>query len=184
MIEVFVFTELTPPLPPPWPVGPDTRAVALLENKLWRRLQLQEPDRCTAGCHVARRDEYRCMADRYHNHTSPPLSLTYWIKHLPSCLWNAHPPPKIRREGGFFKCLWDKWGNLRKVNNDTQQIRSPKLFLSPASPNRPDQLLTGFVPGCGSFKFHCWNVSFDPKQPLDVQFLIKSPKKSLSCLGA
>lgn len=145
MNTVFVFTELTPPSPPgpsTWPVGPDTQTMALLENKLWRLLRLQEPDRCTAGCRVARRDEYRCIADRYHNHTSPLLSLTYWIKHLPSCLWITHHPKIWRDDGFFFECLWDEWGNLRKVDNDTQQIRSPKLFLSPASPNRPDQLLS------------------------------------------
>lgn len=38
---------------------------------------------------------HRCLADRYHNHTSPLLSLTYWIKHLPSCSRIAHPPQNL-----------------------------------------------------------------------------------------
>lgn len=97
------------------------------------------PDRCAAGCRVAWR--YRWMADRYHNHTSPLLSLTYWIKHLPSC----SPPSKSA--GDFSKCLWDEWGNMREVYDDTQQTRSPKLFLSQASSlNRPTSYLTAFCP--------------------------------------
>lgn len=78
-----------------WPGGYDTRIVALLENKLRRRLRLPEPDRCAAGCRVPRMVAYRCLADRYHNHTSPLLSLTYWIKHLPSCSRIAHPPQNL-----------------------------------------------------------------------------------------
>lgn len=79
------------------------------------------PDRCAAGCRVAWR--YRWMADRYHNHTSPLLSLTYWIKHLPSCSWIAHrPPPKKNLETSrnvfemsevtWEKCMMipNKWG--------------------------------------------------------------------------
>lgn len=58
-------------------------------------------DRCAARYRVARWLECRCMADRYHNHTSPLLSLTYWIKHLPSCSWIAHP--KIRREEASWR---------------------------------------------------------------------------------
>lgn len=128
--------------------GSDTRTAALLGNKLRRLLRLPVPDRCAARCRVARRLECRCMADRYHNHTSPLLSLTYWIKHLPSCSWIAHPPllPKIWRERSFLKCLWDEWSNTRKEPDDTQQMRSPKLFLSQASPNRPTWL-TVLCPG-------------------------------------
>lgn len=114
----------------------------------WKQTAAAAPvtgsDRCAAGCRVAWR--YRCMADRYHNHTSPLLSLTYWIKHLPSCSWIAHCP----KSGGkdFSKRLWDEWSNTRKAHDDTQQKSSPKLFLSQgSSPNKPTSYLTGFVSG-------------------------------------
>ncbi len=68
-----------------------------------------DPDRCAARCRVARRLEYRCMADRYHNHTSPLLSLTYWIKHLPSCSWIAHPSfPKPGGKETSWSVFWVK----------------------------------------------------------------------------
>ncbi len=68
-----------------------------------------DPDRCAARCRVARRLEYRCMADRYHNHTSPLLSLTYWIKHLPSCSRIAHPSfPKPGGKETSWSVFWVK----------------------------------------------------------------------------
>lgn len=82
----------------------------------WKQTAAAAPvtgsDRCAARYRVARWLECRCMADRYHNHTSPLLSLTYWIKHLPSCSWIPHP--KIRRGRGFLKGLWDEWSKMRK----------------------------------------------------------------------
>lgn len=110
------------------------------------------PDRCAARCRVARRLEYRCMADRYHNHTSPLLSLTYWIKHLPSCSRIAHPssPPKSGGKGtsgsvfGMSEVTWErctmipnKWGPQSCFYLSHLQIDLPDTWQ-------------GFVPGCCS----------------------------------
>lgn len=151
-----VFTELIPS-PPPLPshaplLSPPGLAGLWHPDRgsAWKQTAAAAPvtgsDRCAARCRVARRLEYRCMADRYHNHTSPLLSLTYWIKHLPSCSWISLTLPKIWRERDFLKCLWNEWSNMREVHDDTQQMRSTKLFLSQASPNRPASYLTVLCP--------------------------------------
>lgn len=119
--------------------------------------------RCPAGCRVARRLEYRCMADRYHNHTSPLLSLTSWIKHLPSCPWITHPPtPQKRNLAGGRLLEVSLRSNVRAPRDDTQHLRSPKLFLSQASPNIPD-LFDSAVSQDDNSEGHSSEVRFHPK---------------------
>lgn len=134
-----------------WP-GPDTRTVALLDNKPrggGGGSGYLAPDRCAAGCRVARRVEYRRMTDRYHNHTSPPLIAYLLNKTSAFLLVDRSQPPKIWREWDFLKCLWDEWSNMRK---DTQHEMIPNkwgpqsCFLSKASPNRPTSYLTALNP--------------------------------------
>lgn len=131
---------------PTWPGDSDTRIVALLENKLRRRLRLPRPDRSAAGCRVPRMVAYRCMTDRYHNHTSPLLSLTYWIKHLPSCSRIAHTTPNSGGKETSWSVFEMSVSNRRQMHDDTRQIRSLKLSLSQTSPNRLTGYLTGLCP--------------------------------------
>lgn len=126
-------------------VADTLRTAVLLENKLRRRLQLPGTDRCSAGCRVARRVGYRCMTDRYHNHTSPLLSLTYWIKHLPSCSRIALP--RLLKSGGRGSSSSVSEVTREKLTMIPSTRRSPKLFLSQASPNRV-AIWQHFVPGC------------------------------------
>lgn len=50
-------------------------------------------DQCDARCRVARRLEYRCVADHYHNHTSP-LTLIIYLLNKTSAFLLAHPCPQ------------------------------------------------------------------------------------------
>lgn len=95
------------------------------------------PDRCRARwCRVARRMGCPRVADRYHNHTSPLWSLTYWIKHRPSCpgiATHSTSAPEFWREN---EASWEERSKTRKGRSDGQQRSSQKLFLSRAPGQR------------------------------------------------
>lgn len=107
------------------------------------------PDRCAAGCRVAWR--YRWMADRYHNHTSPLLSLTYWIKHLPSCSWIANPPPPKKKIWRLLEMSlrWVKKHEKSAWWYPTNEVPKVFFFISGyhLQIDRP-AIWQAFVPGC------------------------------------
>lgn len=115
-------------------------------------------DRCAAGCRVARRLEYRCMADRYHNHTSPLLSLTYWIKHLPSCSWIYQ---KRKKKSGGKETFW----SVFEISGVTREKRI--MILNTCGPQScfylrhlqidPPAVWQHSVPGCCSWEENEWD---------------------------
>lgn len=155
--------------------GSDTRTAALLGNKLRRLLRLPVPDRCAARCRVARRLECRCMADRYHNHTSPLLSLTYWIKHLPSCSLILPSSPK----SGGKEASWSVFGMSEVTREKSPMIPNkwgPQscFYLRHLQTDPPDWQC--FVPGrCNNLYLRCYiqnNLRFLDK--LQLNYSLKS----------
>lgn len=133
-----------------WPGGYDTRIAALLENKLRRRLRLPEPDRCAAGCRVPRMVAYRCLAiDAWPIAiiiTLPPLIAYLLNKTSAFLLTDRSSSPKSGGKETSWSVFDTSVSNLRQMHDDTRQIRSLKLSLSEASPNRPTGYVTGLCP--------------------------------------
>lgn len=154
---VFVCFPPHPPLSPPGLAGALTPGPRLcLETNCGGCSGYRCPIDALARCRVARRLECRCMADRYHNHTSPPLIAYLLNKTSAFLLVDRSSSPK----SGGKEASWSVF-EISEVTREKSPMIPNKwgpqscFYLRHLQTDPPDWQC--FVPGrCNNLYLRCY----------------------------